>query len=359
MMDMDRRSVAEESMKRFSLDRQILPTVGACAVFSIDPVASLDSDVQNDADAVAACKKLVTKKYVGLISSRPTLYTPYARFNPCIVRFILQGEPPTIPDRCIEPSMSIPMIPMTVATHPSARDPMKPSKPLPWNDCYVSCYTYAQVRSRTTFTRDPIDYTFDVEEMSRHDWLLGKDVQRKKVLLRAKGAAQTAQSTLLVDANVRKTGAETEKRGGLATGLERTSAGTTSGAQTPADKAVASTSSLEDPEPPLPDGAVTVIFSHDLSTAEELTDPADYFKEVEAIVRIQEEAWPRVVAAKARATKGAMRQAERINAQAYDDHTVDLLIERTTFRGRASRLTSKIKAFGSRIVHLTRLRRNK
>lgn len=68
-MDMsDRRSVDEESMNRYDETRRILPTVGACVVFSLDPVDSLDPDVQKDVEAVAACKKLVTKKYVGLVS---------------------------------------------------------------------------------------------------------------------------------------------------------------------------------------------------------------------------------------------------------------------------------------------------
>ncbi|KAJ7129096.1 hypothetical protein C8R46DRAFT_1202499 [Mycena filopes] len=363
-MDMsDNRSVDEESMNRYDETRQILPTVGACVVFSLDPVDSLDPDVQKDVDAVAACKKLVTKKYVGLVSDRQMLFAPYARFNPCVVLFILQGEPQAIPDEFFDPSMTLPILPTTAATHVSGRDPMKPSRPLPWNDCYLSCYHYASVRSRTTFTRDPIDYTFDIEDMVRSDLLLGRDGLKRRNVLRAREAAQAAQSPLApADSNLQETGVQTETPTGLANDSDWIAEATT-GDQLASDDAAAPRGSFEDPEPPLPQGATTVIFSHDLSTAEELADPADFFKEVEAVARIQNEAWPRVVAAKARATKEAMKEAERINAKAYDDHTVDLLIERTTFRSRVSRVTSKIRskgrAIGGRILRLTRLCRNK
>ncbi|KAJ7173220.1 hypothetical protein C8R46DRAFT_945932 [Mycena filopes] len=339
-MDMsDRRSVDEESMNRYDETRRILPTVGACVVFSLDPVDSLDPDVQEDVEAVAACKKLVTKKYVGLVSGRQMLFSPYARFNPCLVLFIVQGEPPAIPDRFIEPSMSLPILPMTGATHVSGRDPMKPSKLLPWNDCYVTYHRSAAVRSRTAFTREPIDYTFNVGEMVRTDLLLGKDGHRQEAALRARRMAEAAQSTP-ADSNDKHTGA------------------------TPAlVNPDAPKGAFEDPEQSLPHGATTVVFSHDLSTVEELADPEDFFKEVQAVARIQIEAWPRVLAAKELATKEAMLEAERINAKAYDDHTLNLLVERTTFRSRVSRVTSKItsksKAIGSRILGLTRLCRDK
>ncbi|KAJ7129068.1 hypothetical protein C8R46DRAFT_855131, partial [Mycena filopes] len=127
----------------------ILPEIGACAVFSLDPVDSLDPDVQKDVDAVAACKRLVTKKYVGLVASRQMLFAPYARYNPCLVLFILQGEPQAIPDEFIQPSMSLPIFPMAAATHVSGRDPLKPSQRLPWDNCYVTSYRRAAVRSRT------------------------------------------------------------------------------------------------------------------------------------------------------------------------------------------------------------------
>ncbi|KAJ7187307.1 hypothetical protein C8R46DRAFT_1274729 [Mycena filopes] len=223
--------------------RTILPTVGACAVLTIDPVATLDAEVREDAEAVAACKKLVTKKYAVLVADRLSFYAPNAAYNPCVVNFLLQGEPSAFPDRCIEPSMSLPIFPMTMQSHLSSREPMKASRPLPWNDCYTTSFSFADVRSRTAFTEEPIMYMFPDEEMSRHDHLLTEDVERVRRARRAQGSVSfpTPSSATINNPNGKR---------------------------------------------PVPKGVVTVTFTHDLSTMEELTDPADYFKEVEAIARL-------------------------------------------------------------------------
>ncbi|KAJ6484441.1 hypothetical protein C8R47DRAFT_1131367 [Mycena vitilis] len=71
---------------------------------------------------------------------------------------------------------------------------------------------------------------------------------------------------------------------------------------------------------------ITVKFSHDLSTISELNDPLDYFKEVEAIHRIEEEAMLRIEAVKAQAIK----QARDLDDATYDERTTDLLISRTS-----------------------------
>ncbi|KAJ7660905.1 hypothetical protein DFH06DRAFT_1472160, partial [Mycena polygramma] len=113
-----------------------------------------------------------------------------------------------------------------------------------------------------------------------------------------------------------------------------------------------------------PQGKVMVNFTHDLSTMEELSDPEDFFKEVEAIGRIEEEAWPRVARAKAQALKDMiMEAAASKDAAAYDDLTIDLLIERETFKSRVYRFASKVKnkrrKIAQRIVHLARPRPDK
>ncbi|KAJ7151253.1 hypothetical protein C8R46DRAFT_859827, partial [Mycena filopes] len=118
-----------------------------------------------DPEAVAACKRLVLKKYVAIVD-REALYDPRQLYNPCFVRFLLQGEPLNSPERSIEPTMSVPIVPIT-KPHLSARDPIKASKPLPWNDCYVTSYTYAEVKSPTKFKETPADYELSLEELNR------------------------------------------------------------------------------------------------------------------------------------------------------------------------------------------------
>ncbi|KAJ7187317.1 hypothetical protein C8R46DRAFT_850332, partial [Mycena filopes] len=109
-----------------------------------------------DPEAVAACKNLVTKKYAVLVADRLSLYAPNAAYNPCVIHFLLQGEPAAFPERCIEPSMSLPISPMTMESHPSSREPLEASRPLPWNDCYITPFSFADVRSPTAFTEEPI-----------------------------------------------------------------------------------------------------------------------------------------------------------------------------------------------------------
>ncbi|KAJ7660922.1 hypothetical protein DFH06DRAFT_381728 [Mycena polygramma] len=198
------------------MGRKILPTSGACAVFTIDPVASLNAETREDSEAVAACRTLTSKKYAvvvdvrgyatvmsrrcltDLFKQRQDLYEHWEPHNECVVHFILRGVPPAIPDKCIEPSMSLPILPVTNEAHPSSRDPLKPSTPLPWSDCYITGFSFARVRSPTLFTEEPIEYVFDADEVSRAHRFLRADVQTKRWALAEKEYedAQRAQSAM-------------------------------------------------------------------------------------------------------------------------------------------------------------------
>ncbi|KAJ7129120.1 hypothetical protein C8R46DRAFT_1198194 [Mycena filopes] len=309
------------------MTRKILPVVGACAGLTIDPVASLAPDVRQDPAAIAACAKLVNKKFVVLVSSRSGFYEPNAPYNQCTVLFLFQGEPKAYPDRCIEPSMSLPISPMTDATHPSSREPLKASKPLPWNDCYVSCHGWAEVRSPTTFTEAPVEYVLDREEIRRHDRYLEADVAQKARLMSARATEQAKASP------------------GTPTSIPVYQPGNLTGQAVAVSASKHADGPLVDPDlaqhreddgtsveaannvpssRPPSQGVITVNFDHDLSTVEELIDPAEYFKEVEAIASIEAEAWPRVARAKAKAIEDAVAAAAEINARAYDNRTGEL-----------------------------------
>ncbi|KAJ6484464.1 hypothetical protein C8R47DRAFT_917786, partial [Mycena vitilis] len=111
---------------------------------------------------------------------------PWNQHNVSIVHFIQQGEPRSDPQKCMEPSMSLLILPATIEGHPSSRDPLKPSNPLPWNDCYISCFSHAMLRSPTLFTTEPILHMIDSEQLIRGDSLLVADVERQKYLARFK-----------------------------------------------------------------------------------------------------------------------------------------------------------------------------
>ncbi|KAJ7752454.1 hypothetical protein DFH07DRAFT_960546 [Mycena maculata] len=327
------------------MSRKILPALGACAVLTIDPLASLNSETLEDAEAVAACKKLVNKQYVGIVGRREGLYQPWAPYNACSIEFLLQGEPKGFPERCIESFMSIPILPVSIEAHPSSRIPLKPSNPLPWNDCYLSTFWGARVRSPSLFTEAPIDCIFDFDEMCRHRRFLEADLARHEALCSA--AAQMPE-TLTSPANSISEPAplSTLPRDGPSSTLThlepefgRDSTRSVSLKTADIDE---DGDSMEEPVNPFFSNAaekqmITVNFTHDLSTVKELNDPAEFFREVEAIARIEEAARPRILAAKARAIKAAAE----IDAKAYDEPTVDLLAARP--RGRISRLVSRLK----------------
>ncbi|KAJ6505859.1 hypothetical protein C8R47DRAFT_1209804 [Mycena vitilis] len=348
--------------------RKILPTSGACAVLTIDPIASLNAETREDPEAVAACKKLMSKKYA-VVVDRPHLYMHWELYNKCVVNFVLRGVPPAIPHKCIKPSMSIPILPVTNEAHPSSRDPLKPSTPLPWSDCYITGFSFARVRSPTLFTEEAIEHVFDADEVSRAHRFLRADVQTKRRALAEKEyeEAQRAQSAMPpVSGDERDLGpAPTAESAPPNAGIPPADPNYMPGHQgkdegndddrSSSSSEVSAPASVKRP----PQGLVVVNFTHDLSTMEELSNPDDFFREVEAIERIEEEAWPRVARAQAQAREDARRAAANKDAAAYDDLTVDLLIERETLKSRIYRFASKAKKecrnIAQRIVRLVRL----
>ncbi|KAJ7466704.1 hypothetical protein B0H11DRAFT_1921604 [Mycena galericulata] len=239
------------------MDRNILPEVGAFVVLTINPMASLDEAT--------------------------------------LVEFLLQGEPEDSPEKCIEPSMSVPILPIT---REASRIPLKPSNPLPWNDCYVSTFWGASVRSPSLWTEDQIDCILDIEEFDRHTVSLIKDRWRYEALVAQKKVE-----------NPMPTPISAAPRGELATDVYR---------ETHCDYPNLDEEELGDPffYNPADKQMITVNFTHDLSTVSELNDPAEFDDEVEAIARIQQQARERNMKANAR----AIRAAAEIDAGAYDEH---------------------------------------
>ncbi|KAJ7770687.1 hypothetical protein B0H16DRAFT_1452108 [Mycena metata] len=172
------------------------------------------------------------------------------------------------------------------------------SDPLPWNDCYVTCFLYAFVRSPTKFTEEPIDCMFEPAEMNKHGRLLSEDVERKLDLLEA-------NELELAENNHSVTG---PKASNLPAELPNSN-----------NPRRGSFDEIFINEPPVSQGVIT--FTHDLSTLRDLTDPTDYFKEVEAIARIDQDALSRLAKSKARARDEATKKAAQMDAQIYDDRT--------------------------------------
>ncbi|KAK7046556.1 hypothetical protein R3P38DRAFT_3257891 [Favolaschia claudopus] len=102
--------------------RYFLPELGAWAVLTIDPVASLSEGAREVPEAVDACKRIVNKPYVALVDHNHALYLPWEPYNSYSLRFLQQGDPYPIPEDSIEPYMSVPVLPVTKETHISSQN---------------------------------------------------------------------------------------------------------------------------------------------------------------------------------------------------------------------------------------------
>ncbi|KAJ6484433.1 hypothetical protein C8R47DRAFT_1321515 [Mycena vitilis] len=332
--------------------------MGAFVVLSIDPVASLDADVLGDPEAVAACKQLVNKKYVAL-AERNGFYRPWDLYNECEIGFVLQGEPRSSPRDFMEPSMSLPIEPVTIAPHASSRPPLQPSIPLPWNDCYLSTFFAATVRSPTLFTEEPVPWVLGSKELSKRDNFLRTDVMRHRELEEIH--KQTANSnpnrvsvpktppqrpssihsvldseppTADPDPDQASVARASPQRPSSPHSVSKSEHGTRSPESMSfnmhGDDDEDGTSSVEEDfdstssARPAPQSMTTVTFSHDLLTVKELNNPDDFFKEIDAIARIAEDAKRRLAETKAR----VIDHARKLDTAAYDERTVDLLVAR-------------------------------
>ncbi|KAJ7151262.1 hypothetical protein C8R46DRAFT_1008124 [Mycena filopes] len=177
-------------------EREILPALGAFVVFRIDPIASLEPELIEDPETLAACQSLVNKEYVALAEVRNPLLQTTRPVQRVPARVCLQGEPKASPSRFMDASMSIPISPMTTETHPSGRIPLKPSTPLPWNDCYISCCYSTLIRSPTLFTTEPVNWILDDEESGRHLRFIFGDIRRSKALERKVVAENIVTATI-------------------------------------------------------------------------------------------------------------------------------------------------------------------
>ncbi|KAJ7096598.1 hypothetical protein B0H15DRAFT_825696 [Mycena belliarum] len=328
----------------------ILPAVGACVVFTIDPVASLDPETLEDSEAVKACMALANKPYVGVVAERMGIYQPWNPDNGCMIGFLLQGRPKSIPSKSIESSMSIPIAPMTIRDHPSSRNPLNPTNPLPWNDCYLSTFWSAKVLSPTLMTETPIACKLTSDEKRQLDRFLEADLERHDILAAAlpsgfcsadsgdaakePGAPHPApltEHTAHSPSSDLRAMVPAEARGMLfSSPIDRPAV----------DDETESVKELMDYifSNPASEMSITVNFTNDLSVVKELNDPADYYNELKALARIREESQLRLASARALAIK----EAADLNAK-YDEPTINMLLARPQRRGRLSRFASATK----------------
>ncbi|KAK7019107.1 hypothetical protein R3P38DRAFT_2980942 [Favolaschia claudopus] len=310
--------------------------------FTIDPVASLSEGVREIPEAVAACKKLRNKTYVGLIAKWRGLYQPWEPYNTCLLRFLQQGDPVGQSEEFITPAMSVPVLPVTSNAHISGRPPLRPSKLLPWSDCYLSISAGACVRTPSSFTIDPPEWKLDREESLRLHFLCVDDIEEMEDRQHAHKTEVRNQTTNEDLETMSLTSHHTEDDAMSVSSSEFCSQSSQSSVESIAhedpvadaeidvDEGEASLTELfqdifasDDHEKAM----ITLRFTHDLSLVQELNSPADYLKEVEAIESIEKEFAPptRIEECKALKRQEILRRVKETNSSTrYDDQTLNM-----------------------------------
>ena len=80
------------------------------------------------------------------------------------------GLPIDCSHRFVEPDMCLPILPST--NHPTSREALRPSRPLPWNDCYLETVQAVNVRVRAEYQRDDavtrLEGSDNIQNVLRH-----------------------------------------------------------------------------------------------------------------------------------------------------------------------------------------------
>ncbi|KAJ8085097.1 hypothetical protein PM082_003881 [Marasmius tenuissimus] len=149
-----------------------LPQRNTIVVFSVDTVITVAH--LEDPELTEACQKLSCKKYVAMVGMRDQPgFLPTRPYHTYEFKLIYQGLRKKDENKCIEPEMSVPVLPNT--HHPLSRQPLEPSIPLPWQDCYVSHLFGGSARCQSIMLKE------------------------KPTHIRELGSANALQSTLLID----------------------------------------------------------------------------------------------------------------------------------------------------------------
>ncbi|KAF7301904.1 hypothetical protein MIND_00756400 [Mycena indigotica] len=323
-----------------------IPAQGAFAAFKIDPISTLPPDMRNDAEAVAACQKLVNKSYIGLVVKRHGLFQHWAPYNACTFDFLLPGMPMNMPLAGIDPSMSLPVEPMTIKDHPGY-PPLRPSNPLPWNDCYISPFWRVELRSPTVYeSSEKVHFRISIEEQARRHTFTNEVFMRHQTLLLQMHRNNEAHDcgdvcrTFLTEpysAPTSPTGSNHSEDWDENESSEYFSESWSDGVYSD-ELEVLKLDLKQQMFPELDPSAVLMVtgtFTHDLETLEELIHPEGFYEEAWLLRRIIDEAQPRVEAARLRAKATAAAQ----DAADFDAKT-DVLTKESTATNALSESTN-------------------
>ncbi|TFK70197.1 hypothetical protein BDN72DRAFT_857133 [Pluteus cervinus] len=147
--------------------RDTLPAWTTFVLFTVDPVATVKH--LRDPDASAAARKMKPRTYLAYVNK--------------VYDLILLAHRPPERDALsgIEPDMCTPVAPTIF--HPSGREPLQPSKPLPFENCYLhSIIPVKKVKAKTVWRRYDNAITMTGQERCRDKRLAGQDKNRMRRL---------------------------------------------------------------------------------------------------------------------------------------------------------------------------------
>ncbi|TRM70633.1 hypothetical protein BD626DRAFT_31450 [Schizophyllum amplum] len=148
----------------------------------IDPVETLER--LDDDEVREGCRRLSCGKYVAVVTSGIGLPIPGMRYHSYSIDFVIQGFPSDNPDTNFESAMSCPILPNTF--HPEGRRPLRAIQPLPWPDCYHRALCGDNVKFRLRYSNARPQSYLNATERAVLQQCLSEDSSRMTALQRCK-----------------------------------------------------------------------------------------------------------------------------------------------------------------------------
>ncbi|KAF9812306.1 hypothetical protein IEO21_06248 [Rhodonia placenta] len=164
------------------------PPIGIYIALWLDPVGMAEElDIPS---VLTAAQAMTPRKYLGYVHVVRDFPLPSRPWHRCHIRFVGEGMPEEQPHKGILPDMCTPIEPNDA--HPAGREPLHPSRPFPYPNCYQHHFIDKLVRVPTHIIQYDNCVRLRPREMRRHmnyengDWIirraLVKEMEDREVL---------------------------------------------------------------------------------------------------------------------------------------------------------------------------------
>lgn len=210
------------------------------------------------------------------------------------MNFLRQGLPPKVPSEFTEPDMCIPILPNT--EHPAGREPLRPVKPLPWPNCYLSSGDKITVWVPPTRGNRPelainIDFDYSPEYFAYH-----REDNHRRGQLRKAAQASLQQQINPKEPHGQEAGHSSQHLQANESNSQAARAMHLGGSQSwpsSRDPSMSQASDAQDEdededeeyEGPNLEHPLLAFWTYDLSTVDSVSDPEDYYKELAMLKR--------------------------------------------------------------------------